>query len=280
MRPSRIFVVCTAIVAVAEALTAAEAGSLGSPEAREAAGVFCGYVAARHEHDFAKARALAADGVRWLDTEGRNHPKNDARLKTMLSWEAVMDAAWGCRVLGFADGWLEAEVSEQNRMYEALGVGTLLQRDRVRVAGGQIFEGRTLAEWSTGREEDEAFGAFKDWVKRLSANRQAGVIEDGKLIFDAESARKTLPLLELWEREHPPARRCSRPRSKRWEEKSGSRSSTTGSSKAGAARTSPRSCRASPPTSPPGDLTKREWPSSGLRARSPGNARRRATTRA
>jgi glyoxylase-like metal-dependent hydrolase (beta-lactamase superfamily II) len=185
------------------------ASSLGaeSPEAREAADVLCGYVAARNQHDFVKANALAADDIRWLDTEGRNHPKNDARLKTMLAWEGVMGASWGCRVLGFADGWLEAEITEQNRMYDALGVGTLFQRDGVRVAAGQIREGRTLAEWSTGLEEEEAFGAFKDWVKRLRAEQRAGVMRDGSLIYDAESARRMRPLLDLWEREHPPARR-------------------------------------------------------------------------
>ena len=197
-----------AIVAiVAIFVIAAAARAADSPEAREAANVLCGYAAARNAHDFAKASALAADDVRWLDEEGRNHPKNDARLKTMLSWEEVMGAAWSCRVLGFADGWLEAEISEQNRMYDALGVGAVLQRDRVRVAGGQIREGRTLAEWSTGREEDEAFREFKDWLKKLSPDRREGVVRDGNLIYDAESARRTLPLLDLWEREHPPARR-------------------------------------------------------------------------
>ena len=154
---SRVLSVLTTIVAVGKALAAAEAGAIDSPEAREAAGVLCGYVAARNGHDFARARALAADDIRWLDAQGQNHPKNDARLKTMLSWEEAMGAAWGCHVIGFEDGWLEAEISEQNRMYDALGVGTLFQRDRVRIAGGQIREGRTLAEWSTGREEDEAF---------------------------------------------------------------------------------------------------------------------------
>jgi glyoxylase-like metal-dependent hydrolase (beta-lactamase superfamily II) len=205
MRLFRILVFTT-IVAVAEVMAAAEAGAIHSPEAREAAGVFCGYVAARNGHDFTRARALAADHIRWLDSQGQNHPKNDARLKTMLSWEEVMGATWGCRIIGFADGWLEAEISEQNRMYDALGVGTIIQRDRVRIAGGQIREGRTLAEWSTGREEDEAFGEFKGWLKDLPADRRAGVLRDGNLIFDAESARRTLPLLDLWERAHPPAR--------------------------------------------------------------------------
>ena len=205
MRLSRIFVFCAPIVFVAEAW-AAESGALDSPESRQAASVFCGYVEARNGQDFPRARALTADDIRWLDTQGQNHPKNDARLKAMLSWEEVMGAAWGCRVLGFADGWLEAEISEQNRMYDAVGVGTLFQRNRVRIAGGQIREGRTLAEWSTGREEDEAFGEFKSWLKDLPADRRAGVLRDGSLVFDAESARLMLPLLDLRERAHPPAR--------------------------------------------------------------------------
>jgi hypothetical protein len=275
-RPSGIVqAVCVTIVAII-ALDGAPAAD--SPEAREAAGVLCGYVAARNGHDFSRARALVAGDVRWLDTEGRNHPKNDARLKTMLSWEEVMGAAWGCRVLGLADGWLEAEISERNRMYDALGVGTLLQRDRVRVAGKRIREGRTLAEWSTGREEDEALREFKDWLKKLPPDRRAGVLRDGNLIYDAESARRTLPLLDLWEREHTPARRLLAVALEALGERSGSRRSTTGSSKAGAARTFPRSCRDSPRTSRPGGRTKRSWPSSGRRALWRGSARHRETT--
>ena len=62
-----------------------------------------------------------------------------------------MGGKWTCRAVGFADGWLEAEISERNRMYDALGVDAIYQRTRVRVADGQIREGRTLSEWTTGR---------------------------------------------------------------------------------------------------------------------------------
>src|ERR1700720_855917 len=104
-----------ALAAIVTLAAAAPERPTDPPDAAEAARVFCGYVEARDRHDFAKARALTAPDIRWLDTEGRNHPKNDERLKTMLAWEGVMGGKWSCRVLGFADGWLEVEVSEQNR---------------------------------------------------------------------------------------------------------------------------------------------------------------------
>ncbi|MGE5277126.1 MAG: MBL fold metallo-hydrolase [Acidobacteriota bacterium] len=195
-----------AFAAAALVCAAAKPGPSQSPDAAEAARIFCGYVEARARHDFARASALTAADIRWLDAEGRNHPKNDARLKTMLAWEEVMGAKWSCRVLSFADGWLEAEVTEQNRMYDALGVGALVLRHRVRVEGGQIHEGRALAEWTTGRDEEQAFADFKKWLRSLPEKRRAGLLEDGGLVYDAESARRELPLLDEWEKAHPPAR--------------------------------------------------------------------------
>jgi glyoxylase-like metal-dependent hydrolase (beta-lactamase superfamily II) len=195
----------TVLATLAVSFTAAAASPSDSPEAAEAARVFCAYVEARNRQDFRQASALVSDDVRWLDTEGRNHPKNDARLEPMIAWEGAMGGKWTCRVLGYADGWLEAEVSEQNRMYDALDVGAIVQRDRVRVEGGRIREGRTLAEWSTGRDEDDAFGEFKKWLAALPEERRAGLLRDGSLVYDGETARREQPLLEEWQKAHPPA---------------------------------------------------------------------------
>ena len=176
-------------------------------ESSEAARVLCGYVEARNRNDPAAASSFSAPDVRWLDTDGKNHPKNDERLKTMLGWESVMGGKWTCRAVGSADGWLEAEISERNRMYDALGVGAIYQRTRVRVADGQIREGRTLSEWTTGRDEDEAFGDFKKWLQTLPEEKRAGLLRDGRLVYDAETARRELPLLDAYEKAHPPAGR-------------------------------------------------------------------------
>jgi glyoxylase-like metal-dependent hydrolase (beta-lactamase superfamily II) len=178
-----------------------------SPKAAEAEKVFCSYIDARDRHDFAAASRLTADDIRWLDTEGRNHPKNDARLKAMLAWEGGMSGRWTCRALSFSDGWLEVEISEQNRMYDALDVGTIFQRDRIRVEDGRIREGRTLAEWTTGREEDPAFDDFKKWLVTLPEDRRRGLLREGSLVYDVETAHRELPLLDEYEKAHPPARR-------------------------------------------------------------------------
>jgi len=56
MRPSGIVQpVCVTLVALAAAL------ATSAPDAREAADVLCGYVAARNGHDFAKASTHAAE---------------------------------------------------------------------------------------------------------------------------------------------------------------------------------------------------------------------------
>jgi len=185
----------------------ADEPSLAMPKAREAAEIVQRYVEARNAHELSRASAMTAPDVRWLDEEGRNHPKNDAHLAAILSWEGVMGAAWECRVLGYADGWLEVEITERNRMYDALDIGSVIQRDRIRVVDGRIREGRTLATWTTGREEDEATSDFRSWVETLSSAERRGLIQDGHFVFDAAGGHKMRPLLDRWEREHPPARR-------------------------------------------------------------------------
>src|SRR5262245_25332600 len=146
--------------AVALGATASERAVAPSPDAAEAERVFCGLVLARNSNDFARASALMADDMRWFDSEGSAHSKNERRLETMLAWEHASSARWSCRVVGFADGWLEAEVSESNRLYDALDVGTIFQRNRIRIENGRVREGRTIAEWSAGRDYDEANDEF------------------------------------------------------------------------------------------------------------------------
>src|SRR5262245_42277633 len=101
--------------------TASERAVAPSPDAAEAERVFCGLVLARNSNDFARASALMADDMRWFDSEGSAHSKNERRLETMLAWEHASSARWSCRVVGFADGWLGVRKSARPQPPAALG---------------------------------------------------------------------------------------------------------------------------------------------------------------
>jgi glyoxylase-like metal-dependent hydrolase (beta-lactamase superfamily II) len=193
--------------ASAETMPTVASGSLKSPEAERAAVIFRAYINARNRHDFQRVNDLRVKNSVWFDAQGNGHPGDEARLRAMLAWESVMSAKWGCRILGYTNGWLEAEAWEENRMYDALGVGTAFQRDRIRIAGERILELRAVSEWVTGRNEDEAFAEFKDWLQRQPAQRQDGLLRDGNLLYDADSATRELPLLDEFERDYKPAQK-------------------------------------------------------------------------
>ncbi len=177
------------------------------PEGAEAARVFCASIEARNTNDFSTAIALRADDMRWIDSDGSVYRRNDDGTRKMLAWEQGAGARWSCRAVGYADGWLEAEVSETNRLYDALDVGAIWQRVRVRVENGRIREGRTIAEWSTGRDYEEVNDEFKAWIRSLPAERRGGLFDGERLVYDAETARRQRPLLDEWEKKHPPARK-------------------------------------------------------------------------
>jgi glyoxylase-like metal-dependent hydrolase (beta-lactamase superfamily II) len=196
------------LLAAAALAAGASDRTAGAPADRdEAARVFCASIEARNSNDFAKAIALRADDMRWIDSDGSTYRRNDEGTRKMLAWEHGSGARWSCRAVGYADGWLEAEVTENNRLYDALDVGAVVQRVRVRVEDGRIREGRTLAEWSTGRDYEEVNDRFKAWIRSLPAERRAGLFDGRSLVYDAETARLQLPLLQEWERMHPPARK-------------------------------------------------------------------------
>jgi hypothetical protein len=174
------------------------------PESAEARRVFAAYISARDRHDFDAIRALTDPDIRAFDTEGHPHPWNEARLRDVLAWEARMNARWRGRVLGWSEPWLEVEASEENDLYEALGVGAAIGRHRLRVVGGRIVEWHGRGERSTGRDETAAMSEFEGWVRGLPPDVRSGALNGrGQLVLAAEGARAHARLILRWKEEHP-----------------------------------------------------------------------------
>ena len=184
-------------------LSASPAPSLDSPGAVEANRVFSAYIAARGRQDLGTLGALTDPGLRAVDSEGKPHPRNEDRLRNVLAWEGAMHAKWASRALTWDGRWLEAEASEENDLYDVLGVGASIIRHRIRVEHGQIVEWEGRGERSTGRPQPEALSEFKAWVGALAPELREGVVENGSLVLTARSAEKMRPLMARWRNEHP-----------------------------------------------------------------------------
>jgi len=194
------------VLAAFAGLAASSAPSLDAPGAVEANRVFSAYVAARGRQDLRALLALTDPRLRAVDSEGKPHPPDPARLRNALAWEAAMHAKWSSRPLAWDGRWFEAEASEENDLYDVIGVGASIIRHRIRVEHGQIVEWEGRGERSTGREQAAALSEFKKWVESLPAELRRGVVERGSLVLNAESAARTVPLLARWRQEHPAAR--------------------------------------------------------------------------
>ena len=171
----------------------------GESAARDA---FARYIAARNRHDLGTIRALTGPDVRAFDEKGKPHPWNETRLSGVLAWEARMHARWKGRALGYSRGWLDAEASEENDLYDALGIGAAIARHRLRVVDGRIVEWRGLGGRSTGRDEAAAIGAFERWIRGLPSDVRAGALDDrGRIALTAQSADVHAMLIRRWKQE-------------------------------------------------------------------------------
>jgi hypothetical protein len=191
------------LLAALAGLSASPAPSLDSPEAVEANRVFAAYIAARGRQDLRMLGALTDPRLRAVDSEGKPHPADEDRLRNVLAWEGSMHAKWASHPVAWDGRWLEAEASEENDLYDVLGVGASIIRHRIRVEHGRIVEWEGRGERSTGRPQPEALSEFKAWVGTLSPELREGVVEKGSLVLTARSAEKMRPLMARWRNEHP-----------------------------------------------------------------------------
>ena len=201
--PSRLFIAALllsiASSVLARATDSVPIESLQSPEAREAARVVRSYYEARDHFKLSKAMQLEAPDIVLINEDGERHPGNPALLKDFMAYEKATHGRYHCRVTGFADGWLDAEITEENDYYKYLGIGNRTEHERYRVAGGRIHERWSISSKYSGRDQDSASREFKNWLLQLP-ERQVGVLRDGHLVFDGESAKRMVPLLKEFAR--------------------------------------------------------------------------------
>lgn len=190
------------IIASCPAFTLSQGGdspdsrSLRTPEARSAAKVVIAYYRARDHFLLQQAQSLEAPDLVFVSKDGTRQQRIPSALSGFMGYEKAMHGHWHCRVIGFRDGLIEAEITEENDYYVYLGSGKRIDTERFRVSGGQIHEIISGSRRFTGRDEDLSYHEFIAWLlQRPDADRE-GVLHDGKLAFDADGACRQLPLLK------------------------------------------------------------------------------------
>lgn len=163
---------------------------------RTAAKVVIAYYRARDHFQFEEAKSLQASDLVFVGSDGSRQPANPDFLAGFMGYEKVMHGHWHCRVLGFRDGLLKAEITEENDYYHYLGSSKRIEIERFRVSAGQIHEIIDVSLRYTGRDQDSAYREFVAWLLQLPESEREGVIRGSKLVFDADGARRQLPLLK------------------------------------------------------------------------------------
>jgi hypothetical protein len=200
------YLLCVVILLATEAALlrsparAAVGSGLETPAGVAATRVFTAWLEARKNFDFDKVRSLEADQSVFVEIHGTRKPLNDDRLRDIIQWEAGIHTIWTGHPLSFRDGKLKIELSESSDMSKILGIGSVSRYWTMQIENGKIVETRVNRVRCSGKNEDEVFRQFTQWISTQSPERQTGVLRDGRLIFDGESARRELILLRDWPR--------------------------------------------------------------------------------
>jgi hypothetical protein len=194
------FVVLFALLYGASPITAVTTPGVETPAGAEAARVFNAWLEARKEFDFKKVRSLESDQFVFVEMHGTRKPQNDDRLRDIIQWEAAIHTRWSGHPLSFRGDELKVALTETSDMSTILGIGSVVRYWTMRIQNGKLVETRVNRVHCSGKDENEVFQQFAQWVSKQSPERQSGVLRDGQLIFDGESARRELILLQDWPR--------------------------------------------------------------------------------
>jgi hypothetical protein len=184
----------------AQTTLARDSEPLRTPEARAAAKVVTDYYRARDRFDFPTARSLEGNDIILVNEKGEERKAHPEKLQGFMDYEKYMHGGWHCRILGFHDGWIEAQVIEDNDYYRYLGSGRSIRTQRFWVADGKIQREQMVENRFDGEHQDSAADKFLAWVKEVHPEKLEQVHPNGHLVFDGEGARQQLPLMKEYHR--------------------------------------------------------------------------------
>ena len=168
----------------------------GPKEARTKADVVRDYYRARDHFSFARARLLEGDDLLVVDERGKESKADSQKLQGFMEYEQYMHGRWHCRILGFRDGVVEAEVIEENDYYRYLGSGRRILRERFTVSDGKIRRMQTISQRYDRQDQDATYPRFVNWIKEVHPEKVPSVLPDDHLVFDGGGAREQLPFLK------------------------------------------------------------------------------------
>jgi hypothetical protein len=139
-----------------------------------------------------------APGAAFLCADGTKAPLDRRQNRSFREFERGTHTRWMYRIAGVNGDLVTVILTEQSEYYRLLGVGKRTSMVVYEVRGGLVQTIRTLGQAHEHGDEGEAAGAFREWLDHQPVAKEMGLVRDGRLVYDAASARAMLPWLRMW----------------------------------------------------------------------------------
>jgi Tol biopolymer transport system component len=170
---------------------------------------FRDYLAVRNAHDVDRTMDFYAPDMVQL-RHGKPIERTREDLRAIREWEAPMQARFDYEVVSVDGERLTARLLETNLIYDALDVRRPMVLD-TRWRDGRIAEVNLREIRETGRVWKDAKAELEAWLGAKPAAETAGVLREGRLVFDGEGGRKLLPFLAEYRKATDAARAANEP---------------------------------------------------------------------
>ena len=142
--------------------------------------------------------------------QGKPIERTREDLRAIREWEAPMQARFEYEIVAVEGDRLTARLLETNLLYDALDVHRPMASE-YRWRDGRIVEMNLKEIRETGRVWSDARAELEAWLAAKPAAETAGVLSEGRLLFDGEGGRKLVPFLADYRKAVDAARAVNEP---------------------------------------------------------------------
>src|SRR5262249_49956672 len=124
------------------------------------------------------------------------------RMRSMRAFERALHTQWALEIQHTDGSDVAAVLTEQNDLYNALGVGTCTQVVVYQVRNSRIARLATTRVGYSGRAFPEALADLEHWLSTQNAVSDDRLMRNGHLLFTGDSADRLVPWLAAYSDAH------------------------------------------------------------------------------
>ena len=170
---------------------------------------FRDYMKAINAHDVDRVMEFYAPEMAQR-RHGKPIERTREELRDIREWEVPMQARFDYEIVAVEGDRLTARLRETNLLYAALEVHRPMASE-YRWRDGRIVEMNLKEIRETGRVWSDARAELEAWLAAKPATQTAGVLREGRLVFDREGGRKLVPFLAEYRKATEAARAVNEP---------------------------------------------------------------------